>query len=146
MIFAVAAARRLMFRTISQTAVHYRASALSEGRAGPVHAGDRLPWAPGALNGVDNFTPLDSLDWQVHVYGSASSELQAVCRERVLPLHVFPWRPKMNRIGLRRDAAYLVRPDGHVALANPEGRAAAIASYLDRRHLITRASRRRQDG
>ena len=33
-----------MFRTISQTAVNYRGSSLSEGRAGAVHGGDRLPW------------------------------------------------------------------------------------------------------
>ena len=36
--------RRVMFRTISQTAVHYRGSSLSERRAGAVHGGDRLPW------------------------------------------------------------------------------------------------------
>ena len=38
------AARRLMFRTVSQTAVNYRGSSLSEGRAGAIHGGDRLPW------------------------------------------------------------------------------------------------------
>ena len=38
------AVRRLAFRTISQTAINYRGSALSEGRAGRVHGGDRLPW------------------------------------------------------------------------------------------------------
>src|SRR6185503_2168312 len=44
MIFAFAAMRRLMFRTISQTAVSYRGSSLSEGHAGTMHGGDRLPW------------------------------------------------------------------------------------------------------
>ena len=38
------AVRRLMFRTVSQTAVNYRHSPLSVGRAGSVHGGDRLPW------------------------------------------------------------------------------------------------------
>jgi len=42
----------------------------------------------------------------------------------------------MARTGLRRDASYLVRPDGYVALADPQGSAAALASYLDTRHLI----------
>jgi hypothetical protein len=37
----------------------------------------------------------------------------------------------MERAGLRRNAAYLVRPDGYVALADGEGRAATIAAYLD---------------
>ena len=36
--------RRFMFRTISQTALHYRSSSLSEGQAGQLRGGDRLPW------------------------------------------------------------------------------------------------------
>jgi hypothetical protein len=44
----------------------------------------------------------------------------------------------MTHTGLQRDAAYLVRPDGYVALADQEGRAAAMTSYLDARHLTKR--------
>jgi hypothetical protein len=87
-------------------------------------------------NDVDNFAPLTSLDWQVHVYGSATPEIQALCQERTLPMHVFPWRPEIGRAGLRRNAVYLVRPDGYVAVAAPEANAAAIASYLDTRGLV----------
>jgi hypothetical protein len=134
-IFRFAAARRFMFRTISQTAVNYRGSSLSEGRAGRIHGGDRLPWVTVDSNDVDNFTPLTSLDWQVHVYGDAAPEIHAVCQERTLPLHAFSWRLEMGRAGLRRHAVYLVRPDGYVALADPEGGAAAITSYLDARKL-----------
>jgi 2-polyprenyl-6-methoxyphenol hydroxylase-like FAD-dependent oxidoreductase len=134
-IFTFTATRRFMFRTISQTAVNYRGSIVSEGRAGIVHGGDRLPWVMADSNDVDNFTPLMSLDWQVHVYGGAAPEIQAVCNERTLPLHVFPWRPEMGRAGLRRNAVYLVRPDGYVALADPLSRAAAITSYLNARKL-----------
>jgi len=136
-LFKLATVRRFMFRTISQTAVNYRGSSLSEGRAGAVHGGDRLPWVKADVNGVgeDNFTPLTSLNWQVHVYGRAASEVQAVCDRRTLPLHVFAWRPEMGRAGLRRNAVYLVRPDGYVALADPAGSAAAVTSYLDARNL-----------
>lgn len=137
LLFSLRTARRFMFRTISQTVVNYRASSLSEGRAGTVHGGDRLPWVKLDLNGVagDNFAPLTSLDWQVHVYGDAAPEILAVCKERKLPLHVFPWRPEMARAGLRRNAVYLVRPDGYVALADPEGGAKAVTSYFDARML-----------
>jgi hypothetical protein len=69
------------------------------------------------------------------VYGDAPAEVEAVCRERRLPLHVFPWRQEMSRAGLRRNAVYLVRPDGYVALPDPEGRATAISSYLSARKL-----------
>jgi 2-polyprenyl-6-methoxyphenol hydroxylase-like FAD-dependent oxidoreductase len=137
LLFKFAAMRRLMFRTVSQTAVNYRKSSLSEGRAGTVRGGDRLPWVKVEMNGVDtdNFEPLTSLDWQVHVYGAAAPELQALCEARKLSLHVFPWRPEMERAGLGRKAVYLVRPDGYVALADPEGRATTITTYLDAHQL-----------
>jgi 2-polyprenyl-6-methoxyphenol hydroxylase-like FAD-dependent oxidoreductase len=131
-LFTIPAVRRFMFRTVSQTAVHYRDSALSEGSAGDVHGGDRLPWVPPreGLDG-DNFSPLTSLDWQVHVYGDAGPEIREMCRARDLRLHVFPWRAETKGAGLLRDAVYLVRPDGYVALADRERRATAITSYLD---------------
>jgi 2-polyprenyl-6-methoxyphenol hydroxylase-like FAD-dependent oxidoreductase len=127
------AGRRLLFRTVSQTAVNYRGSSLSEGRAGSVHGGDRLPWVKPGANGAgeDNYAPLRSIDWQVHVYGEAASQLKTLCDSRKLPLHVFPWRPEMDQAGFRRDAAYLVRPDGYVALADADGSDVAVASYLD---------------
>ena len=135
--FALETVRRYMFRTVSQTVVDYRGSSLSEGQAGTVHGGDRLPWVETDLNGIDedNFAPLTSLNWQAHVYGGATSELQAVCDGRQLALRVFPWRPEMSRAGLRRQAVYLVRPDGYVALADPGGSATAVTSYLDARQL-----------
>jgi FAD binding domain len=139
LLFTFAGGRRLAFRTVSQTAVNYRGSRMSEGRAGRVHGGDRLPWVAANSNGGDNFSPLTSLDWQVHVYGRAAPEMHAVCAERTLPLHVFPWRQEFDRAGLKRDAAYLVRPDGYVALADPNGSAAAITSYLDARNVISRS-------
>jgi len=144
LLFSLAAMRRLMFRIVSQTAINYRRSSLNEGRVGSVHGGDRLPWVKGPLDGGgDNFAPLESLDWQIHVYGTASSEVQTVCAERKLPLHVFSWRPDMkdmNDAGLRKDALYLVRPDGYVGLANAIGNAEALASYLDARKIRTRTS------
>jgi hypothetical protein len=98
------------------------------------------------VNGVDedNFTSLTSLDWQVHLYGDASGaaarEIQTVCDGRKLPLHVFRWRAEMDRAGLQREAVYLVRPDGYVAMAvaDPGGGATAIATYLDARRIKTR--------
>jgi hypothetical protein len=134
-VFSFRAARRFMFRTVSQTAVHYRGSTLSQGRAGNVHGGDRLPWVRASPNDFDNFSPLNSLAWQVHVYEDATRGTQAACAERKVALHVFPWRAEMSRAGLRRDAVYLIRPDGYVALAEADGSGAAITSYLDARKL-----------
>jgi hypothetical protein len=41
----------------------------------------------------------------------------------------------MVRTGLRRNAVYLVRPDGYVALADAQGKGTALSSYLDTRKL-----------
>ena len=65
----------------------------------------------------DNFAPLASLDWQVHVYGEGNRELLALCKERSLSAHVFPWREECDRAGLVRNALYLVRPDRYIGLA-----------------------------
>jgi hypothetical protein len=137
LLFKFAAPRRFMFRTISQTSVNYRGSPLSEGRAGAVHGGDRLPWVKADSHELeDNFAPLVSLDWQVHVYGECAQGIRDVCGERKLPLHLFAWRPEMRRTGLKRGAVYLVRPDGYVALADPKGSPTALSSYLDARKLF----------
>jgi 2-polyprenyl-6-methoxyphenol hydroxylase-like FAD-dependent oxidoreductase len=133
-LFRFAAARRTLFRTVSQTAINYRGGALSAGRAGPVQGGDRLPWV--RLGGRDNFSCLSSLAWQVHRYGASDAGLEAACRERSLPLHVFDWQPDMRRAGIVRDATYLVRPDGYIALAESSASTGpALAAYLASRHL-----------
>ena len=140
LLFKFKVLRRFMFRTVSQTLVNYRESSLSEGRAGRVHGGDRLPWitvttAQGG-GSKDNFAPLTSLAWQVHVYGEAKAEIQAACEQRKLPLHVFPWTQTMDKAGLQRNALYLVRPDGYIGLVDGGSRASAINAYLDKRKIM----------
>jgi 2-polyprenyl-6-methoxyphenol hydroxylase-like FAD-dependent oxidoreductase len=124
------AVRKFAFRTVSQMVVNYRRGPLSEGAAGDVWGGDRLPWVRLA-NGADNFTPLKTLDWQVHVYGEAGLELSKACQARGLDLHRIPWSPEMRKAGVKQDALYLVRPDGYVALAEPRGDAGRLVDYLD---------------
>ena len=124
--------RRFMFRVLSQTQLHYRHSELSAGRAGSVEGGDRLPWLP--LPGGDNFAPLSALEWQLHVYGQPRPELVDVAAARGLPLHSFEVAD-LGATGLLRGAAYLIRPDGYVALADAEGSAATLDRYLEARGL-----------
>jgi 2-polyprenyl-6-methoxyphenol hydroxylase-like FAD-dependent oxidoreductase len=129
-LFSSQKARLSLFRTISQIAIQYRGSAISSGIAGRVWGGDRLPWV-NMDDGCDNFAPLRSLDWQVHVYGEVKPEIETLCSERRFALHVFAYGAATQHAGLRRNAAYLVRPDGYVALASPDGQADKIAAYLD---------------
>jgi 2-polyprenyl-6-methoxyphenol hydroxylase-like FAD-dependent oxidoreductase len=131
LIFRLPAARRFLFRTVSQIDVNYRDSPLSTGAAGSVRGGDRLPWVQTAPE-RDNFAPLASLTWQVHVYGESQGGVAEVCAELELPLHVFPWQRVMRRAGLRRGAVYLVRPDGYVALADPHASVERLRQYPTR--------------
>ncbi len=136
--FALRASRRFLFRTVSQLVVNYRGCALSEGAAGGVKGGDRLPWIPLDGEPVEhrgNFAPLATFDWQVHVYGLPSQEVTRICDQRALALHAFDWRSEMQEAGLARNALYLVRPDGYVALADGSASAATLESYLDTRSL-----------
>jgi hypothetical protein len=105
---------------------------------GTIHGGDRLPWVEPNAGGdaIGNFAPLASLTWQVHVYGEPAADIRSACEQRRLPLQTFPWTTATARAGFGRDAVYLVRPDGYVALAAPAGNANAITSYLDA-HTLT---------
>ena len=135
--------------TISQTRVHYRSSRLSSGRAGRVRGGDRLPWVEGLQVGAGaghNYRLLRGPGWQLHVYGTASAELVACAGRRGLPLHELGWTTSAGAAGLRRDASYLVRPDGHVAWADGRQRVAPLERLLDAFALATpTATRATQD-
>jgi hypothetical protein len=128
-LFRFTRTRRFMFRAVSQTGINYRASALSVGKAGRVHGGDRLPWIEPANGQEDNFVALESLKWQAHVYGTAADPIQRLCRDRELTLCQFPWSTRARHAGLERDAVYVVRPDGYVGLATKSGR--ELHKYLD---------------
>ncbi len=110
-------AREFLFRTISQTVVHYRDAPLCAGQAGKVHGGDRLPWVQ--FDGGDNFIPLPKPDWQVHVYGNVQADLVTWCALHGVALRRWDWTEACEAAGLARDAIYLLRPDTYVGLATP---------------------------
>jgi 2-polyprenyl-6-methoxyphenol hydroxylase-like FAD-dependent oxidoreductase len=134
----LSAARRAQFRLVSQVRITYREGPLSDGSAGSVHAGDRLPW----VEGVDNFAPLGSLDWQVHVHGTAPAALRSFAAGSGLPLHEWPWTQAARRAGLERNAFYLVRPDGHVGFARRGPDVEGLRSYLGRYEIGHHSGRR----
>lgn len=113
LIFHFRAFRRLVFRTVSQININYRHSPLSRGKAGKIHGGDRLPWTG------NNFDALKSNDWQVHIYGDGPPAAPPA-GPRASRRHVFPWTKRAKRAGLKKDASYLIRPDGYVSIAGSE--------------------------
>ncbi len=122
------ALREWMFRTVSQVTINYRQSPLSEGEAGDVLGGDRLPWV--RVRDVDNYASLAAPIWQVHVYGAASADLRAWCTARDLPLHVFAWDLKYHQAGLAESWLYLLRPDSYIAFADDSGSSKALQHYF----------------
>ena len=134
--------RRLMFRTVSQIAINYRGQALSAGKVGPVEGGDRLPWVElrGGSGRTDNYAVLDGREWQVHVYGTPAAGIAEASKERGMALHAFAWEDGMAKAGLTRNAVYLVRPDGYVALADDGASPAPLHVWADA-HFGGRVSR-----
>lgn len=97
--------------------------------AGEVHGGDRLPWVH--TDSMDNFTALRSLDWQMQVYGESQPDFEQVCHQLGLPIQVFSSTEQAGKAGLRRNAAYLVRPDAYISLATSEQSRSALIDFVD---------------
>lgn len=127
--YGSAPVRELIFRIISQITIAYHDSPLSVGSAGKIQAGDRLPWIR-LDDGADNHAPLERLDWQVQAYGVAGDGLRTWCLLHGMPLREFGWHPRHEAAGFARNAHYLVRPDGHVALGDPSPGPDAVAHYF----------------
>jgi hypothetical protein len=113
--------------------VNYRDSAISEGKAGQVKGGDRLPWV--RLEAGDNFDSFRTIGWQVHVYGALSAALREWCGRSALPLYSFAWRKAFESAGLLENAMYLVRPDTYVALAAEQQNPDLLERYFAKHRL-----------
>jgi 2-polyprenyl-6-methoxyphenol hydroxylase-like FAD-dependent oxidoreductase len=131
-LFKVEAVREYLFSAVSQIVISYRDSALSAGHAGAIHGGDRLPWA--RTSNSDNFDTLACTDWQLHVYGTISGNLTAWCAPRFV-VRAVSWEPAHEKAGFIKDAMYLIRPDGYIALATTAQDPALIERYLAERDL-----------
>jgi 2-polyprenyl-6-methoxyphenol hydroxylase-like FAD-dependent oxidoreductase len=138
-LFGFASTRRLLFRTISQIAINYRHSALSTGQAGKIKGGDRLPWVrENNTNTPGNFASLAAMTWQLHCYGQLPASVQLLCTKRNIPFYIFPWSEPAEAAGLKQNATYIVRPDGYVGLADPDGDVSKIMSYLHKWNIPSR--------
>jgi 2-polyprenyl-6-methoxyphenol hydroxylase-like FAD-dependent oxidoreductase len=122
------AVRDYLFRTVSQITMNYRDGPISRGAAGKVRGGDRAPWV--RADGGDNFAGLETIAWRVQVYGEAGAALRAWCEARSVALEVFAWSEACAQAGLARNAAYLLRPDAYVAVADPQASPQALDRYL----------------
>jgi 2-polyprenyl-6-methoxyphenol hydroxylase-like FAD-dependent oxidoreductase len=123
--------REYVFRTVSQTLINYRGDAYSEGKAGNVSGGDRLPWVAGS----ENYNSLSQMIWQAHVYGTPRPGIAQWCEANKVLLTCFQWDNRYSEAGLKQDAVYLMRPDSYVALADEQGTPQALEKYFVSRAL-----------
>jgi hypothetical protein len=89
------------------------------------------------VEGTDNYAPLSSLDWQLHVYGAATSGLPQFAAGARRPLHEWTWTSAAKRAGLAQEAVYLVRPDGHIGFARREQDVEGLRAYLGRFGIVS---------
>lgn len=120
---------RFAFKLLSQTKNHYHECALSVGFAGKVQAGDRLPWLK--TEDFDNYQSLKSMDWHIHIYGAASENFSSVASFRGLFIYEFNWSQKAAEKGFLKDAFYLIRPDGYIALIDAKQNSLVLKKYLN---------------
>jgi 2-polyprenyl-6-methoxyphenol hydroxylase-like FAD-dependent oxidoreductase len=138
--------QRFAFGVVSQTAIRYRKSLLSQTLPGlpegaPV-AGDRFPWLQLKLRtggpAEDLFQKLDDTRFNLLVMGQpAPAEVPGL--GDLLIVHLVPEEAantvELARAGISVPAFYLLRPDGHVALAGARLEEGALTRYFAEHHL-----------
>ena len=124
---------RDFFMHFGERSVVMCSSLLSKGRTGTVGGRHRIPWLG------SNYATLAALDWCLHVYGSLSPALAQAAASLGVTADVFPWDNAAKQAGLGADAAYLIRPDGHVAVAMAEQDPAELRSFAAGIGLAARA-------
>jgi hypothetical protein len=141
----------IAFRTVSQTGIHYRGSALSmQSEAmpgGAPQAGDRFPWLKLQF-GVDVVTKdvfevLDDTRFHLLVFGSAAPDVAALPIADMLEVSTIASNAANNaeqaRVAIAAPSYYLLRPDGHVGLCGRRVDIDAIARYISERLRISAA-------
>ena len=118
----------MAFKIVSQIRISYRDSALSAASSGTVRGGDRLPWVE--IGATDNFASLQSLKWQLHVYGKVDQNIATLAENNGLQISTFDYSADAKRVGLSKDFAYLLRPDSHIAIVVPPKDAQGLQNYL----------------
>lgn len=133
--------RKLAFRTVSQIGIRYRRSPLSRTLpglpAGAPCGGDRFPWLKLGLDdgaAKDLYQQLSDTTFNLLVIGQAAPAEGLLEAGELLRIHVVADdvanAAELARANITGPAFYLLRPDGHVAIAGGQLNAFEIGEYL----------------
>jgi hypothetical protein len=140
--------QRLAFRAISQIGIQYRNSPLSRTLPGvsaeAPQAGDRFPWMQLKLREggpvEDLFDTLDDTRFNLLVIGQPQAAGGGRKFGDLLDTHVIPADPANEKVLAQSQVAapcfYLLRPDGHVALAGIHLEEPTMARYFSASHIL----------
>jgi hypothetical protein len=141
------AARKLAFRTISQTGIQYRDGPLSQNLAGlpdgAPQAGDRFPWMK--LNFAANapeedlYARLDGTRFNLIVIGQPTPAIPAEWAE-LTKIHIpraAGNEAELARFRIPTESFFLLRPDGHIGLAGKKLDTEALRRYWSERVATT---------
>ena len=134
----------IAFRTISQTGIHYRHSALSQSMSLPPNApqaGDRFPWLKLKLRRdgpvEDLFKSVDDTRFNLYVLGQPGPDAGALPLGDLLRVHVVPSDPvndaQLHSARIAQPSFYLVRPDGYIGLCGSRLAAEDVQRYVSER-------------
>lgn len=128
--------KSFVFNTVSQIKINYHNSPLSQGTAGKIKSGDRLPWV--SNNSINNYNSLTLLDWQLHVYGKMTAEFKQFTQQQNIKSYEFAWEENLNKLGFEKNAIYLIRPDGYIAYADTVQNYQELHLFLEVNKIISR--------
>jgi 2-polyprenyl-6-methoxyphenol hydroxylase-like FAD-dependent oxidoreductase len=135
-------AKKLAFRTLSQTGIAYPDSPLSMASTGLAEGaprpGDRFPWlrlkreAEGEVK--DLYELLDDTRFNLITFGQVAPSWKVPGFDDLLAIHAFGSDEhnsrELARAGVSGAAYFLLRPDGHVGLAGVRADAAQVGRYM----------------